>query len=185
MRPVRSSIFVALAPAVMAAGCAHHAAHATALATPAGPPPARIVAPRTTVKADVQPASSHLGVSGDLAAACKLHFTAPAEAPKFDFDTSTLAPDDRDVLTAIATCLTSGPLAGRRIELVGRADPRGTEEYNLALGERRAASVSEYLSHLGVAITRMADTTRGALDATGHDEASWRTDRRVDLQLAD
>src|SRR6185437_13562991 len=115
MRLLRSSIFVA---AVIAAGCAHHGAHATGPATPAGPPPANTVAPQTTAKADVQPASSHLGVSGDLAAACKLHFAAPAEAPKFDFDTSTLAPDDRDVLTAIATCLTSGPLAGHRVELV-------------------------------------------------------------------
>ena len=67
--------------------------------------------------------------------------------------------------------------------LIGRADPRGTEEYNLGLGSRRAASVSQYLARLGVGQPQLGVTTRGAIDATGTDESGWRQDRRVDIQL--
>ncbi len=181
MRP-RSSIFVA---AITLAACSHHAKPVVEPVGSQVTPPARSTTAAPAAKADVQPASSHLGVGGDLAEACKLHFAAPAEAPKFDFDDATLGSDDRAVLDQVAQCLTTGPLAGRTVTLTGRADPRGTEEYNLALGQRRAASVSEYLSRLGVSNGHIHDTTRGALDATGHDEASWRMDRRVDLTLRD
>ena len=67
--------------------------------------------------------------------------------------------------------------------VIGRADPRGTEEYNLGLGSRRAESVSGYLTKLGVGQPQLAVTTRGALDATGTDEAGYAKDRRVDVQL--
>ena len=77
----------------------------------------------------------------------------------------------------------SGPLKGKAVSLIGRADPRGTEEYNMGLGSRRASSVGKYLEHLGVGEPQLAVTTRGALDATGTDEASWANDRRVDVQL--
>ena len=91
--------------------------------------------------------------------------------------------NDRDVLQQIATCVTSGPLKGKKLELTGRADPRGTEEYNLALGSRRAGSVGQYLEALGVRKTYLPQTTRGALDATGTDETGWAKDRRVDIML--
>ena len=188
MRPSSSIfVFVAIAVilAVVLAGCSHHTKPTVVPVVDSTSPPSHTTTTAPAAKADVQPASSHLGVSGDLVAGCKLHFAAPAAAPKFDFDQSSLAPDDRAVLDEVAQCLTSGPLAGHSVALVGRADPRGTEEYNLALGQRRAASVSEYLSRLGVASAQLRDSTRGALDATGHDEASWREDRRVDLTLAD
>jgi peptidoglycan-associated lipoprotein len=184
-----SSIFVfvaiAVVLAIILAGCTHHTKPTVEPVSSIAAPPSRATTAPPAAKADVQPASSHLGVGGDLIAACQLHFAATAEAPEFDFDQSSLAPDDRAVLDEVAQCLTSGPLAGRTVTLTGRADPRGTEEYNLALGQRRAASVSEYLSRLGVAAAHLDDTTRGALDATGHDEASWREDRRVDLTLRD
>jgi outer membrane protein OmpA-like peptidoglycan-associated protein len=87
------------------------------------------------------------------------------------------------VLDQIATCLISGALKGRAVDLIGRADPRGTEEYNLGLGSRRAGTVSSYLGRLGVGQPQMMVTTRGALDATGTDDASYAKDRRVDIQL--
>ena len=104
------------------------------------------------------------------------------QAAKFDFNAFELTQQDRSVLQQIATCLTTGPLKGKQLELVGRADPRGTEEYNLGLGDRRAHTVSEYLERLGVK-TQIEAKTRGALDATGTDESSWSQDRRVDLQV--
>lgn len=80
--------------------------------------------------------------------------------------------------------MTTGPLAGKNIELVGRADPRGEAEYNMNLGATRADAVKHYVAQLGVARGRLATTSRGALDAQGHDETTWATDRRVDLRLA-
>ena len=62
-------------------------------------------------------------------------------------------------------------------------DPRGTEEYNLGLGSRRAANVGTYLERLGVGQPQLAVTTRGSLDAAGTDESGWSKDRRVDVQL--
>jgi peptidoglycan-associated lipoprotein len=107
------------------------------------------------------------------------------EAPKFDFDQSKLSSNDRHVLDQVATCLTTGPLKGHTVSLVGRADPRGESEYNMNLGAERAMSAKGYLERLGVQQSRVQDTSRGALDATGHDAESWRLDRRVDIELAD
>jgi peptidoglycan-associated lipoprotein len=126
--------------------------------------------------------SPSLALSGDLAAMCNIKVPESAN-PKFDFDKDELTPEDRTVLDQLATCLTTGAAKGKSVALVGRADPRGTEEYNLGLGSRRANTVSQYLARLGVGTGQMAVTTRGALEATGTDEAGWRNDRRVDVQL--
>lgn len=135
----------------------------------------------TTAKA--QPVTPTLGLSEDLARTCGLAFGNVDHAPKFDYDRDELPPSDRDVLAQVATCLTDGPLRGRAVRLVGRADPRGTTEYNLGLGTRRASTVEQFLQRLGVGAQQLAATTRGDLDAAGHDEATWRADRRVDLEL--
>lgn len=84
---------------------------------------------------------------------------------------------------SVSQDLTRGPLRDRSVRLVGRADPRGTDEYNLALGTRRAQAVRTYLQRLGVSAARLNPTTRGDLDAVGDDERGWQRDRRVDLQL--
>ena len=127
--------------------------------------------------------SPNVSVSDDIAAACKLRFDDVASAPKFDFDKSALGPQDADILAQLAACLTTGPLTGRALELVGRADPRGESEYNMALGGRRASSVGFLLSRLGVESERVTQSSRGKLDATGFDEAGWQRDRRVDILL--
>ncbi len=146
------------------------------------------VAPTPKPAPDVsqnQQVSGVLNVSGDIAAACGIKATPPnPAAPTFDYDQAELSPGDRAVLDQIATCLTAGALKGKTVDLIGRADPRGTEEYNLGLGSRRASSVSSYLTRLGVPQTQLGVTTRGALDATGSDESGWQQDRRVDIQLA-
>ena len=130
--------------------------------------------------------SPGLGVSGDIVALCGIKAAAAttAAAPKFEYDQYELTAEDRAVLDQIATCLTTGALKGKAVSLIGRADPRGTEEYNMGLGSRRSHSVGQYLGRLGVGEPQMLVTTRGAIDATGTDEATWREDRRVDIQLA-
>jgi peptidoglycan-associated lipoprotein len=142
-------------------------------ATPETPPPA--------VDKDTK-VSPGLAIAGDLAAMCNIK-AAQTMNPKFDYDKDELTPEDRSVLDQLATCLTSGAAKGKAVALIGRADPRGTEEYNLGLGSRRAHSVSQYLARLGVGDPQMSVTTRGALEATGTDESGWRQDRRVDVQL--
>jgi peptidoglycan-associated lipoprotein len=103
-------------------------------------------------------------------------------SPKFDFDSTQLSSSDRDILQQVAKCMTDGALKGKSIELIGRADPRGEQEYNMTLGSSRATSAHKYLAGLGIAETRMSETSRGALDATGHDEEGWSKDRRVDIR---
>ncbi len=164
-------------------GCSKEKAKEPTTPTPPAQPTAKPEAkPAPDVAAD-QPVSPSLAVSPDIAAACGIK--APAAAtPKFDYDKDELTEEDRTVLATLATCLTTGALAGKNVLMIGRADPRGTEEYNMGLGSRRAHSVSQYLVRLGVAQGQLEVTTRGALDATGTDEATWKQDRRVDIQLA-
>ncbi|HEY5932991.1 MAG TPA: OmpA family protein [Kofleriaceae bacterium] len=130
--------------------------------------------------------SPGLGVSGDIVQLCGIKAAASsgAAAPKFEYDQYELTAEDRAVLDQIATCLTTGALKGKAVSLIGRADPRGTEEYNMGLGSRRSHSVGQYLGRLGVGEPQMLVTTRGAIDAKGTDESTWREDRRVDIQLA-
>lgn len=144
---------------------------------PEPPPPA----PTASASPEQKPVSTNVSLSGDILAACKIEFSNTSEAPKFETDSSELAPDDVHVLEQVATCLTTGPLKGRSVQLVGRADPRGTDQYNMALGEHRAHQVSDFLKQHGV--TTLHETSRGALDAQGHDETTWKNDRRVDLVL--
>jgi peptidoglycan-associated lipoprotein len=164
------------------AACGGKAGKAAAVPPPAAPATSLDETPVTTTSAPV-PASPSVAVSNDLAKACSLRFGDTQQAPTFGYNDSELLPADRDLLQQLGECLAKGPLHDRNVQLVGRADPRGTEEYNLALGARRADSVRAYLQRLGVAATRLDSTTRGELDASGVDETGWQRDRRVDLML--
>ena len=106
------------------------------------------------------------------------HLCSP-EPVYFGFDKSLLTAEARTTLKNGSDCLqkTSDPLT-----LVGHADPRGTTEYNMALSDRRAQAVKDYLRRLGVKPSRLRTVPRGALDATGTDEAGWARDRRVDSE---
>lgn len=179
---MKTTTVLALLLLACAMGCSKDKKETTTPTTANPAATAKPAKPAPDVTAD-QPVSPSLAVSADIAAACGLK--APgATAPKFEYDQDELTAPDREVLAQIATCLTTGALKGKSVLMIGRADPRGTEEYNLGLGSRRAHSVSQYLVRLGVAQAQLEVTTRGAIDATGTDEAGWREDRRVDLQLA-
>lgn len=129
-------------------------------------------------------ASPNVSVAADIAALCHLELAAPSNEPKFDYDSADLLPEDTRLLDQIAQCFSTGPLKGRGLQLVGRADPRGTESYNMALGAKRAHQVGDYVERRGVKPQVVSETSRGSIDATGKDEPGWRVDRRVDLLLA-
>lgn len=126
---------------------------------------------------------SGVNLSDELLRACQVRFDNTQLAPKFDFDEAALTAEDRELLAQLAACVTTGPLAGRGLSLVGRADPRGEDEYNLVLGANRADTVMLYLTHLGVSASNVDKTSRGELDAVGTDETGFRLDRRVDVSL--
>jgi peptidoglycan-associated lipoprotein len=180
MKLALSMVPVALAIAL--AGCAEHKAAAPAAQAPTSLAPVSTLpttsgAPR--MEATVE--TPGLRVSEEIAHACAL--PEQKVAPSFDFDSTAIGDQDRSVLSAIAKCLSEGPLKGRGLSLTGRADPRGEPEYNMSLGESRADSVRRYLHDLGVQAERLRATSRGELDATGTDESTWAHDRRVDIDL--
>jgi peptidoglycan-associated lipoprotein len=121
-------------------------------------------------------------VSQEIRDACHITET-PKDAPKFDFDQAELTADDRAIVTQVAKCMIDGALKGKSVRLTGRADPRGEQEYNMTLGAHRANAVREVMAQVGVDKGRMSLTSRGALDALGTDEESYRLDRRVDIEL--
>jgi len=99
----------------------------------------------------------------------------------FDFDQSLIRPDMKPILQGNYDYL--GRNAGIRIRIEGHCDERGTTEYNLALGERRAKSAFQYLMDLGVDPNRMSVVSYGEevpLDP-GHNEAAWAKNRRAEF----
>ena len=100
----------------------------------------------------------------------------------FDFDKSIVRPAAREALAKHAQFLVANPDA--RVVLEGHADERGTREYNMALGERRAKAVSRYLTIQGVAGAQIETVSFGeeVPIAFGHDEDSWQANRRVEVR---
>ena len=101
----------------------------------------------------------------------------------FEFDRWTLTNDGRRALRANAARIRQHPDWGV-VTIEGHCDERGSSEYNLALGEKRAASVKRYLEDLGVPSSRFETVTfgEGKPAATGHDETAWRLNRRTELR---
>jgi peptidoglycan-associated lipoprotein len=99
----------------------------------------------------------------------------------FDFDRSELKPRARTILSGHARYLRDN--ASARITIEGHCDERGTREYNLALGERRAATVRSYLQSLGVRASQMSTVSFGEERPVdpGHSESAWAKNRRAVL----
>lgn len=152
-------------------------AQAPTAAPPPPPPPAPVA---TNPKPEDDPNKGNITISDEIKRLCNI---SDAEA-FFAFDSANVRPQDRVVLKKLADCFATGPLKGRRMRLVGHADPRGDEEYNRVLGQRRADNVKGAISNEGLAATQMETVSRGEDDATGTDEGGWTKDRRVDIVLA-
>jgi len=99
----------------------------------------------------------------------------------FDYDSFIVKDEFRPVLMAHANFLKRNP--GRHVILQGNTDERGGSEYNLALGQKRAEAVRKAMALLGVPENQMEAVSFGKEKpmASGHDEASWAQNRRVDL----
>jgi len=104
------------------------------------------------------------------------------ETVYFDFDKSSIRNDSAGVLRNNAGVIKENADWGQ-ITVEGNTDERGSEEYNLALGERRAVAVKRYLVDLGVPTTRLRTVSFGEAKPAvpGHDESAWRYNRRSDF----
>lgn len=103
----------------------------------------------------------------------------------FAYAESTLDDSAQQALTASATWLRSAQGAGYKLLVEGHCDDRGTEQYNLALGDRRANIARDYLVTLGVDASRIRTVSYGEERPfeEGHDEASWAQNRRAHLVI--
>ncbi|MEQ1610810.1 MAG: peptidoglycan-associated lipoprotein Pal [Hyphomonadaceae bacterium] len=142
------------------------------------PPPVVAEAPRVAptppapIPTPPQPTGPAAGSKGDFAA-------KSTDRVYFDYDQYNLDDSDRRSLATQIAWLKQFP--STRVEVQGHADERGTRDYNIALGERRAQAVSQYLQQQGIAATRIQTISFGKdkpMDP-GHDEAAWARNRNA------
>src|SRR3989338_4675796 len=102
----------------------------------------------------------------------------------YPFDVAVVQDEDKPVVQAHAKYLSEH--ANRKVRLEGNCDERGSNEYNLGLGQRRADGVNKMLSLGGARAEQMESVSYGEEKprASGHDEASWSQNRRTDLNYA-
>jgi outer membrane protein OmpA-like peptidoglycan-associated protein len=104
-------------------------------------------------------------------------------SPFFSFDSSKPDTQSQPTMQNLVDCMRTGPLVGKTIMLIGRTDPRGSEDYNLKLGRERAERVKKYLVANGADPQRIVTDSIGKHDAHA-DPAEWPADRRVQITLA-
>lgn len=148
-------------------------------------------AARKAAAAQSQTAAGDVGTGADAAGAGTVADTSNVDAVRgklrdsvyFAFDSSTLTSQSMDVLRAQAKALKS---SSEKIRLEGHADERGTPEYNVALGQRRADVARSFLIAQGIKASRIETVSYGEMKpaVAGHDEESWAKNRRVELRIA-
>ena len=125
-------------------------------------------------------------VEDPAAAAARITAAVLAEVQimvHFDFDKADIRSDDRTILDHKAAIL--GANGGLRLRIAGHADERGSDEYNLALGNRRAVAVKTYLANKGIDGSRLDVVSYGEEQplAPGHDEDAWAQNRRAEFEV--
>jgi len=105
----------------------------------------------------------------------------PNDSLYFDYDKSEVKAAAKNELADLGGMLAKNPSLAVRIE--GNCDERGTEEYNIALGQRRADAAKKYLQTMGAAAKQVSTISYGKdrPKAKGHDEDAWRENRRDDV----
>lgn len=178
--PQKLCLIVASAALVLT-GCSKKPARPDPAATMIGQRPggADIAAP-----VDVAAPGTGLEARGDGFDQNGLNRSAlDAQTVYFDFDQSAIKASEREKLKQAKEYLDKSPTL--RLVLEGHCDWRGTAEYNLGLGDRRAASVKKYLLSLGVPAEKLETISKGSLEAAKNaDDATMAKDRRVNLVVA-
>lgn len=178
--------------ALTATGCAKKevvrtdlpSATAPSLSAPARPTAATSPGVAAARNVAVEAASSEdekIAVDGAPEGAARI----PSELKRihFEFDSYLLTAQARDTLAGNAEVLTEGPQV--KVKIAGHCDERGSDEYNLALSDKRARAAREYLIGLGVPRERLSVIGYGKERpvAPGHDEANWAQNRRDEFEV--
>jgi len=174
---ISKSLLIAL-PMIALGACSSNSATETESAEQTNAPAATQTATNDTVQTEAIEAI-------DLTAEEKLieqYSSAILETTiQFEFDKSTILPEFALILDAHARFLIDN--ASKSVTVEGHADEKGTPEYNIALGERRAIAVSNYLQNMGVAESQITVVSYGEEKPAnfGHNEAAWAENRRAVL----
>ncbi len=172
--------FVTLAAAVVLTGCSKKPKRPDPSATVLGPNGSGINTSDVNVPGgDLNAPGGGLG-GANAALGDQDRASLATETVYFDFDKSGIKTSERPKLAAAKKFLDEH--ADARLLLEGHCDWKGTAEYNLGLGDRRANAAKEYLVTLGVAADKLETLSKGSLDAVEKaDEATQAKDRRVEL----
>jgi len=143
-------------------------------------PVAQVTAPPVQTAAPTAPATAPVQEQ----AAAKASEAVSLATVYFDFDKSDLRQDARDALSQNAEALLK-QISGVNIRIEGHADERGSDEYNMALGDRRAKSAAKYLTNLGVKADRISTVSYGEEKPAvqGNDESAWSKNRRAEFLI--
>ncbi len=165
-------LIAVLVPVLLAVGCAHQPPVVADTTETSNTPAAPIVKVAPAVTPELPTGRE------DLEAALK---TATI---RFDFDAATLKPESQDALQKIGSVLKKHPNLKVRVE--GNCDERGTTEYNMMLGSRRAGVARKYLTDLGVSVAQVDDISYGSEKPADprHSEDAWAANRRDEVQAA-
>jgi len=176
MKSASKSFSLLLAAVTLLAGCAKKPMRPDPSATLIGPQGAGGVAP--TDVTTMPDAGGLQARNGDFDANGQLR--GALDSVYFDLNLSNIKAPERAKLQAAKDYLAKNPQ--NRLLLEGHCDWRGTSEYNLGLGDRRAGEAKKYLLSLGVSADKLETLSKGSEEAqkTGGEE-TWKKDRRVDL----
>ena len=174
----RVSVYLAIA--ALAAGCASQEKKDAPVADRSSPgvtPPSTATAPSTTSRPS-QPdtiAGNPLKDPNNILSKRSVYF---------DFDSMSVKDEYRNLVQAHSRYM--GDKRDSKVRIEGNCDERGSREYNLALGQRRAESVKKVMTVLGVSDGRIETVSFGEEKpvANGHDEQSWAQNRRADIKYA-
>ena len=185
MKKQTAGVFLVLSCGMFAAGgCAKHE---LVKKDEAVAPAATVAKPRVKTEAVKEQTVKHASVKGSAAQDALQpipqagELKAALEKIYFDFDAYKLSDQARAILVKDAELLKKTPATKVRIE--GNCDERGSDEYNLALGERRAKVAMKYLMTMGVPASNLSVISYGKEKPAdpGHDEAAWAKNRRDDF----
>jgi peptidoglycan-associated lipoprotein len=174
-RQMRKKVWITISlvlvlPAMLVMSCAKESVQSRTENTPAAAP-AAVTGPAAGTGRPLQ--------EGAQTAAQNAAAEFSSRNVHFDFASAKLSPQARQLLNAKAEYLLANPGVGFTVE--GHCDERGTSAYNMALGERRAEMVRQYLSYQGISASRMNTVSYGEERplATGQNEAAWEQNRRA------
>lgn len=176
MKPLLPFVAISFALAgLVACGNSHPKSPVAGLTKPVDPP--------EMPNLGRKPGTVEIDLPYNMYVADSVRTTCAGPDPFFAFDTSKPTVNDQPTMKNLVTCMTSGPLNGKSVKLIGHTDPRGSVDYNDKLGLERAEKVKTFLVANGVDGARVQTATMGSDEASSAPK-EWARDRRVEIQLA-